>query len=61
MQVLIVEDEGKIANILRKGLLIDFYNVDIARDGEEALEKINLYDFKIILCYVPENRWINSV
>lgn len=56
MQVLVVEDEGKIANILRKGLLIDLYNVDIANDGEEALEKIsyNSYDFIILDVMLPK-------
>jgi DNA-binding response OmpR family regulator len=56
MQVLIVEDEGKIANILRKGLLMDLYNVDIARDGEEALEKTsyNSYDFIILDVMLPK-------
>jgi len=55
MQVLVVEDEEKIANILRKGLLMDLYNVDIARDGEEALEKVsyNLYDFIILDVMLP--------
>src|SRR5579863_851797 len=56
MQVLIVEDEGKIANILRKGLLMDLYNVDIASDGEEALEKVsyNSYDFIILDVMLPK-------
>jgi len=56
MQVLIIEDEGKIANILRKGLLLDLYNVDIARDGEEALEKVsyNSYDFIILDVMLPK-------
>jgi DNA-binding response OmpR family regulator len=56
MQVFIVEDEGKIANILRKGLLMDFYNVDIARNGEEALEKMsyNSYDFIILDVMLPK-------
>ena len=56
MQILIIEDEGKIANILRKGLLEDFYGVDIARDGEEALEKVdtNPYDFIILDLMIPK-------
>lgn len=56
MQILIVEDEWKIANILRKGLLEEFYNVDIAKDGQEALEKvaINSYDFIILDLMIPK-------
>ncbi len=56
MQILIIEDESKIANILRKGLLEEFYAIDIARDGEEALEKvsINSYDFIILDLMIPK-------
>jgi len=56
MQILIVEDDKKIANILRKGLLEENYSADIARDGEEALEKIyiNTYDFIILDLMIPK-------
>ncbi len=56
MQILVVEDEGKIANILRKGLQADLYTVDIAADGEEALEKVsyNSYDFVILDVMLPK-------
>lgn len=56
MQVLIIEDEGKIANIVRKGLLEEYYTVDIARDGEEGLEKVsvNAYDFIILDLMIPK-------
>lgn len=56
MQILIVEDEGKIANILRIGLITDYYTVDIAQDGEMALEKIsyNDYDFVILDLMIPK-------
>jgi DNA-binding response OmpR family regulator len=56
MQILIIEDEEKIANILRRGLLEEYYNVDIAQDGEKALEKIdiNAYDFIILDLMIPK-------
>lgn len=56
MQILIVEDEEKIANLLRKGLLEERYTVDIARDGEEALYKfeINEYDLVILDLMIPK-------
>lgn len=56
MQILIVEDEEKIANLLRKGLLEERYTVDIARDGEEALYKfeINEYDLIILDLMIPK-------
>lgn len=56
MQILVVEDEKKIAQILKKGLTEELYNVDIAHDGEEALEKIeiNTYDFVILDLMIPK-------
>jgi DNA-binding response OmpR family regulator len=56
MQILIVEDEEKIANFLRRGLLEESYAVDIAHDGEDALYKfdINEYDLIILDLMIPE-------
>jgi len=56
VQILIVEDEEKIANLLRRGLLEEHYAVDIARDGEQALEKygINEYDLVILDLMIPK-------
>lgn len=56
MQILIVEDEEKIANLLRKGLLEERYTVDVARDGEEAIYKfeINEYDLIILDLMIPK-------
>lgn len=56
MQILVVEDEEKIANSLRRGLLEERYTVDLARDGEEALYKfdINEYDLVILDLMIPK-------
>jgi len=56
MQILIVEDEEKIANFLRRGLLEERYAVDIALDGEDALYKfeINAYDLVILDLMIPK-------
>ncbi len=56
MQILIVEDEEKIGNFLRRGLLEESYAVDIAADGEEALYKfdINEYDLVILDLMIPK-------
>lgn len=56
MQILVVEDERKIANILKRGLVEERYTVDIAHDGEEALEKatINSYDLIILDLMIPK-------
>jgi len=55
MQILIIEDEAKIAHILRRGFLEERYNVDIAKDGREALEKatVNTYDIIILDLMIP--------
>lgn len=56
MQVLIIEDEEKIANFLRRGLIEERYAADIALDGEEALYKyeINEYDLIILDLIIPK-------
>jgi DNA-binding response OmpR family regulator len=61
MQILIVEDEEKIANFLRRGLLEESYAVDIASDGEDALYKfeINEYDLVILDLLIPKVDGIN--
>ncbi len=56
MQILIIEDENKIANFLRRGLLEESYAVDIASDGEDALYKfdINEYDLIVLDLMIPK-------
>jgi two-component system, OmpR family, copper resistance phosphate regulon response regulator CusR len=56
VQILIVEDEEKIANFLRRGLLEESYAVDIASEGENALYKIfiNEYDLIILDLLIPK-------
>lgn len=56
MKILIVEDEKKIAQIIKKGLLQEGYSVDLAFDGEEALEKydVNEYDLVVLDLMLPK-------
>jgi DNA-binding response OmpR family regulator len=56
MQILVVEDEKKIAAVLQKGLEEDLYHVDVAGDGEEGLYKtsINAYDCIILDLMLPK-------
>lgn len=49
MKILIVEDEIGIANFLRQGLEEEGYEITIARDGLQALEKVQNEDFDLIL------------
>jgi len=56
MQILVIEDEKKIAAVLKKGLTQDLYHVDLAYDGEEGLYKatVNDYDFIILDLMLPK-------
>ncbi|MFH1458046.1 MAG: response regulator [Candidatus Omnitrophota bacterium] len=56
MQILIVEDEKKLAHALRRGLLEENYAVNLAFDGEVALEKsdVNEYDLIILDLMIPK-------
>lgn len=56
MQILIVEDEPRIAHLIRRGLKEEGYAVDIASDGEQALDKfeINSYDLVIMDIMIPK-------
>jgi heavy metal response regulator len=49
MRVLVVEDERRIADFLRRGLSEQGYAVDIASDGEEALDWCNTVEFDTIV------------
>lgn len=56
MQILVVEDEPKIANLIRRGLIEESYAVDIAEDGVAALDKfaLNSYDLIILDIMLPK-------
>jgi len=56
MTILVVEDEVKITRFIKKGLEMDHYTVETAYDGEEALEKIeiNSYDLIILDIMLPK-------
>ena len=56
MRILLVEDETDAAAILAKGLREQSYAVDIAADGNEALEKaaVNEYDLIILDIMLPD-------
>ncbi len=56
MQILIVEDEPKIAAVLRRGFVEEHYQADIAHDGEDALYKcdVNAYDLIVLDLMIPK-------
>lgn len=49
MRLLVVEDEKKVASFLKKGLEEEYYAVDVAYDGEQALYMIELNDYDLVL------------
>ena len=49
MKLLIVEDELKTANFLRKGLVEAGFVVDVTRNGQDGLELAKAVDFDLII------------
>lgn len=56
MRVLVVEDEKKIADFIRRGLKEEGYSVDVAYDGEQGhfLSSANEYDLVILDLMLPK-------
>ena len=55
MRLLLVEDDIDVARFIRKGLMEESYAVDVAGDGEAALEMaaVNAYDGIILDLMIP--------
>jgi DNA-binding response OmpR family regulator len=49
MRILVVEDERRIAAFIKRGLEEERYAVDVAYDGEEALDWAAVVDYDLIL------------
>jgi two-component system OmpR family response regulator len=49
VRVLVVEDEAKLAGLLRRGLRREGMGVDVARSGEDALVRAAATDYDVIL------------
>ena len=49
MRILVVEDEKKIADFIKRGLKEEGYAVDVAYDGEEGLFLANTNDYDLVL------------
>jgi len=61
MRILVVEDEGKIAAFIKRGLKEEGYTVDVASDGEEGYNFIidNPYDLIILDLMIPKRDGIS--
>ncbi|MGI8476571.1 MAG: response regulator transcription factor [Thermomicrobiales bacterium] len=49
MRILVVEDEPRLATLLRRGLTEEGHAVDVAGDGEEALDWVDAATFEVIV------------
>jgi heavy metal response regulator len=49
MRILVVEDEKKVASFIRKGLTEEYYAVDCAYDGEEALYMLQTEEYDLVV------------
>ena len=48
MRVLVVEDEEPIASAIERGLTTKGYAVDVAYDGQAALEKASVNNYDVV-------------
>ena len=49
MRVLVVEDEKKVAEFIRRGLQQEGYAVDVAPDGEEGAYYAENFDYDVMI------------
>lgn len=49
MRVLVVEDEKKVAEFIRRGLQQEGYAVDVAPDGEEGAYHAESFDYDVVI------------
>ena len=56
MRLLVVEDEPKLASFIQKGLGEESFAVDVARDGEEALDRVRRTAYDLIILDVMLSR-----
>ncbi len=62
-KILVVDDEKSIADIIKFNLEKEGYIVDLAYDGEEAIEKVYkvLPDLVLLDIMLPKKRWFSSI
>ncbi|MBI3491389.1 MAG: response regulator transcription factor [Acidobacteria bacterium] len=49
MRLLVVEDEPKLARFIQHGLTEESFTVDVARDGEEAVERATRTSYDLVI------------
>src|SRR5215467_10808510 len=49
MRLLVVEDEEKLAQLVKRALVAERFSVDVAHDGREGLDLATSYDYDLII------------
>src|SRR5438552_9240081 len=49
MRLLVVEDEVKLANLMKQALVAERFSVDVAHDGRTGLELTTTYEYDLIV------------
>jgi two-component system copper resistance phosphate regulon response regulator CusR len=49
MRVLLIEDEQKLADLVKRALVSERFSVDVANDGRTGLDFANTYDYDLIV------------
>jgi DNA-binding response OmpR family regulator len=49
MRLLLIEDEEKLAGLLKRALVAERFSVDVAHNGREGLELATSYDYDLII------------
>jgi two-component system copper resistance phosphate regulon response regulator CusR len=49
MRLLVVEDEEKLARLVKRALVAERFSVDVARTGRAGLEFANTYDYDLLI------------
>jgi two-component system copper resistance phosphate regulon response regulator CusR len=49
MRLLIIEDEEKLAQLVKRALVAERFSVDVATDGRKGLELATTYDYDLII------------
>ncbi len=63
MKILIIEDEKKVANFIKRGLEEEKYEIDVAHDGESGIQKAfeESYDLIVLDIMLPKKDGIGVV
>src|ERR1700719_1675155 len=49
MRLLLIEDEEKLARLVKRALLAERFSVDVAHDGRSGLELAKTYDYDLMI------------